>query len=216
MPHVTLKLYPGRSEEVKTRLAEQIVKDVMEIAKCGEESVSVAIEEIKPADWPIKCTNRKFLITGTSYTRNRAITRFSSVLRRELQNGLTIQRCASFQVFAGLPGGRGFTIATVSAGRLAKLALECPIEGRFRFVSDVGGDFRDAARGLFERSRRQLKPPAGQVCHGRLGEIFGKALHQSGARKSHLLGEIRDRPRMGNAAMQQAQAFFPRWDRALP
>lgn len=52
MPHVILKLYPGRSEEVKTRLTEQIVRDVMEIAKCGEEAVSVAIEEIKPADWP--------------------------------------------------------------------------------------------------------------------------------------------------------------------
>jgi len=53
-PHVIVKLYPGRSEQQKVRLAEQIVKDVVTIIKCGEESVSVAIEEIKPEDWAEK------------------------------------------------------------------------------------------------------------------------------------------------------------------
>ncbi len=52
MPHVSVKLYPGRSEQQKTRLAEQIVKDLVALMKCGEDSVSVAIEEIKPQDWP--------------------------------------------------------------------------------------------------------------------------------------------------------------------
>jgi 4-oxalocrotonate tautomerase len=51
MPHVIVKLYPGRSEQQKARLAEEIVKDVVAIAKCGEEAVSVAIEEINPEDW---------------------------------------------------------------------------------------------------------------------------------------------------------------------
>jgi 4-oxalocrotonate tautomerase len=53
-PHVIVKLYPGRSEEQKIRLAEEIVKDVVAIIKCGEESVSVSIEEIKPEDWAEK------------------------------------------------------------------------------------------------------------------------------------------------------------------
>jgi 4-oxalocrotonate tautomerase len=53
-PHVIVKLYPGRSEQQKIRLAQQIMKDVVEIIKCGEESVSVAIEEIKPEDWAEK------------------------------------------------------------------------------------------------------------------------------------------------------------------
>jgi len=53
-PHVIVKLYPGRSEQQKIRLAEQIVKDVVSIIKCGEESVSVAIEEIKAEDWAEK------------------------------------------------------------------------------------------------------------------------------------------------------------------
>ena len=51
MPHVIVKLYPGRSEQQKTRLAEEIVKDVVAIAKCEEKSVSIAIEEIKPEVW---------------------------------------------------------------------------------------------------------------------------------------------------------------------
>jgi len=54
MPHVIVKLYPGRSEQQKTRLAEEIVKDVVAIAKCEEKSVSVAFEEIKPEDWAEK------------------------------------------------------------------------------------------------------------------------------------------------------------------
>jgi len=54
MPHVIVKLYPGRSEQQKTRLAEAIVKSVVTIASCGEESVSVAIDEIKPEDWAEK------------------------------------------------------------------------------------------------------------------------------------------------------------------
>jgi 4-oxalocrotonate tautomerase len=51
MPHVIVKLYPGRSERQKTRLAEEIVKDVVAIAKCEEKSVSVAFEEVEPEDW---------------------------------------------------------------------------------------------------------------------------------------------------------------------
>ena len=51
MPHIIVKLYPGRSEQQKARLAEQIVKDVVGTLATGEESVSVAMEEVKPEDW---------------------------------------------------------------------------------------------------------------------------------------------------------------------
>jgi 4-oxalocrotonate tautomerase len=54
MPHIIVKLYPGRTEEQKIRLAEAITKDVVEIAKCLEESVTVAIEEIGPEQWAEK------------------------------------------------------------------------------------------------------------------------------------------------------------------
>ena len=51
MPHVIVKLYPGRSEEQKKQLAGEIVKSVAEIAGCEEKSVSVAFEEVEPDDW---------------------------------------------------------------------------------------------------------------------------------------------------------------------
>jgi len=52
MPHITVKLWPGKSEKQKALLAERIVKDAMEVLGYGEESFfSVAIEEIKPEDW---------------------------------------------------------------------------------------------------------------------------------------------------------------------
>src|SRR5439155_156420 len=51
MPHVIVKLWPGKSEQQKTHLAETIAKDVMSILHYGEESVSVAIEEVRSQDW---------------------------------------------------------------------------------------------------------------------------------------------------------------------
>lgn len=54
MPHVIVKLWPGKSEEQKNRLAEEITKDVMEVLNYGAESVSVALQEIEPQDWAEK------------------------------------------------------------------------------------------------------------------------------------------------------------------
>jgi 4-oxalocrotonate tautomerase len=54
MPHVVVKLWPGKSEQQKARLTEAIVNDVMNVLNYGEESVSVAIEEVKPEDWAEK------------------------------------------------------------------------------------------------------------------------------------------------------------------
>ncbi|HZV07777.1 MAG TPA: tautomerase family protein [Gemmataceae bacterium] len=51
MPHVIVKLWPGKSEQQKEQLADRISKDVMEVLHYGEESVSVAFEEVKPEDW---------------------------------------------------------------------------------------------------------------------------------------------------------------------
>lgn len=61
MPHIIVKLYPGRSEQDKARLADGIVKEVAAIAKCGEQSVSVAIEEVKPEDWAEKVYKQDIL-----------------------------------------------------------------------------------------------------------------------------------------------------------
>jgi 4-oxalocrotonate tautomerase len=54
MPHVIVKLYPGRTEDQKQRLAEAITHNVVAIANCEEKSVSVAIEEVDPSQWAEK------------------------------------------------------------------------------------------------------------------------------------------------------------------
>ena len=51
MPHVIVKLWSGKSEQQKRRLAERITKDVMDVFNYGEESVSVAFEEIRAQEW---------------------------------------------------------------------------------------------------------------------------------------------------------------------
>ena len=51
MPHVIVKLWPGKSQEQKQQLSDQIVTSVMRILGYGEESVSVAMKEMEPDDW---------------------------------------------------------------------------------------------------------------------------------------------------------------------
>ena len=51
MPHVTVKVRSGTPEDKKKQLAEAVVEDVVDIVGCGEESVSVSIEEVGPKDW---------------------------------------------------------------------------------------------------------------------------------------------------------------------
>ncbi|MGD8243150.1 MAG: tautomerase family protein [Desulfobacterales bacterium] len=51
MPHVIVKLYPGRSEAQKQQLAQAIAREVVAIAGCADKSVSVAIAEVTPANW---------------------------------------------------------------------------------------------------------------------------------------------------------------------
>lgn len=54
MPHVIVKLWPGKSEKQKECLAAQITQRVMEVLNYGEESVSVAFEEVSSKDWAEK------------------------------------------------------------------------------------------------------------------------------------------------------------------
>jgi 4-oxalocrotonate tautomerase len=54
MPHVIVKLWPGKSERQKSRLAERITQAVTDVLGYGEESVSVSMEEIEAEDWAEK------------------------------------------------------------------------------------------------------------------------------------------------------------------
>jgi 4-oxalocrotonate tautomerase len=54
MPHVLVKLWPGKSEQQKRRLADAIAKDVMRVLDYGDESVSVSFEEVPADEWAEK------------------------------------------------------------------------------------------------------------------------------------------------------------------
>jgi 4-oxalocrotonate tautomerase len=51
MPHVIVKLWPGESKKQKAKLSEEITRAVMSVLNYGEESVSVALEEVEPDQW---------------------------------------------------------------------------------------------------------------------------------------------------------------------
>ena len=54
MPHIIVKLWPGKSEHQKRQLADAISKAVEDILEYGEESVSVGVEEVPADDWAEK------------------------------------------------------------------------------------------------------------------------------------------------------------------
>ena len=51
MPHVVVKLWPGKNDETKTNLAKKIADVVAEDLKVDIGDVSVAFEEVCREDW---------------------------------------------------------------------------------------------------------------------------------------------------------------------
>ena len=54
MPHVIVKLWPGKSGRQKQKFVEGVTKAVMTSLGYGEESVSVSLEEVPPGEWTEK------------------------------------------------------------------------------------------------------------------------------------------------------------------
>ena len=54
MPHVIVKLWPGKSEQQKAELAARITDAVTNVLGYGDESVSVSMQEITSRDWKTK------------------------------------------------------------------------------------------------------------------------------------------------------------------
>lgn len=51
MPHVIVKLWPGKTDQQKSQLAGQITDRVTEALGYGAESVSVAFQEVSASRW---------------------------------------------------------------------------------------------------------------------------------------------------------------------
>jgi 4-oxalocrotonate tautomerase len=51
MPHVIVKMFPGRSEDMKQNMADEITKAIVKSLNVDESSVSVAVEEVERDKW---------------------------------------------------------------------------------------------------------------------------------------------------------------------
>lgn len=54
MPHIIVKLWPGKSAEQKSQLSEALAEALMRVLNYPERSVSVDLEEVAAADWADK------------------------------------------------------------------------------------------------------------------------------------------------------------------
>ncbi|CCD87141.1 conserved protein of unknown function [Bradyrhizobium sp. ORS 285] len=54
MPHVIVKLYPGRTEQQKQALAKALTEAVTRTLGSSEDSISVGIEDVAPNEWTAK------------------------------------------------------------------------------------------------------------------------------------------------------------------
>ena len=51
MPHVTISLYPGHSQDEKVRLSEKVRDDVVSVLGADIKAVSVSIREVSDKNW---------------------------------------------------------------------------------------------------------------------------------------------------------------------
>jgi len=51
MPHVDIKMMPGRSDELKKKVAEAVLDTMAEELGCQKSHLSVAIEDVDASEW---------------------------------------------------------------------------------------------------------------------------------------------------------------------
>ncbi len=51
MPHISVKMFTGQSEQRKAELAVEIGKTVIAVLGASSDSVSVSIEDVAPENW---------------------------------------------------------------------------------------------------------------------------------------------------------------------
>lgn len=69
MPHVIVKLWPGRNDEIKTNLAKRIADVVAEDLKVDIGDVSVTFEEVSREDWGEKVYKKEIRDNDAVYLK---------------------------------------------------------------------------------------------------------------------------------------------------
>ncbi|MBQ6661642.1 MAG: tautomerase family protein [Lachnospiraceae bacterium] len=62
MPHVEIKCFPGRSEELKAQCAAKVAEDVAATLGCPLTSVSVAIKEVESSAWKSDVWDKQIVV----------------------------------------------------------------------------------------------------------------------------------------------------------
>lgn len=51
MPHVKINMFPGRSDELKKKVADAVVETMMSELGCERSHLSVSIHDVAPENW---------------------------------------------------------------------------------------------------------------------------------------------------------------------
>ena len=132
MPHVIVKLWPGKSQEQKKQLAEQITRDVMSVLNYGEESVSVSLEEVKPQDWAEQVYKQDILSHPERLYKKPGYTIPSESFARAV-GGFYV---ALLHRAADADGQAGF-VSGLSAGTLSDAAVASMLLASDEFAADA-------------------------------------------------------------------------------
>jgi len=54
MPHITIKMFPGKTEEQKQQLTAAIVQNFIDLFQYNEDALSVSIEDVPKSEWKEK------------------------------------------------------------------------------------------------------------------------------------------------------------------
>lgn len=57
MPHVDIKMFPGRDDELKKKVADAVLETMVSELGCAKEHLSVAISDVAPEEWNEKVGN---------------------------------------------------------------------------------------------------------------------------------------------------------------
>lgn len=69
MPHIVIKLWPGRDDQVKSNLAKKVADAVVEELKVDIGDVSIAIEEVNRGDWGEKVYKKEIKDNPNLYVK---------------------------------------------------------------------------------------------------------------------------------------------------
>lgn len=69
MPHIVVKLWPGRTAAQKRALTDAIARDVTSILNYGRDAVSVTFEEVAPEHWNARLDEGDILANWNNLTK---------------------------------------------------------------------------------------------------------------------------------------------------